>query len=313
MADPSDLHGEREKRAVALTSVAAAVFLTVFKLVVGMMTGSLGILAEAAHSGLDLVAALITFLAVRVSGKPADSRHLYGHGKVENLSALAETVLLLLTCVWIIYEAIRRLVVESVVVEASCWAFLIMGISIVVDINRSRLLYAAARKYNSQALEADALHFSTDIWSSSVVILGLIGVRLADAFPQAAFLAQADAVAALFVAAIVVVVSVQLGKRTVEALLDAVPEGMVQDIAHAVEALPGVVGCHQVRVRPSGPYLFVDIHVVMPGGQNLEEAHALTGAIEEAVRKVAPGADVVVHPEPESSTDVPTETPSPNR
>jgi cation diffusion facilitator family transporter len=313
MADPSSLHGEREKRAVALTSVAAAVFLAVFKLVVGLMTGSLGILAEAAHSGLDLVAALITFLAVRVSDKPADSRHLYGHGKVENLSALVETLLLLLTCVWIIYEAIRRLFFEAVAVEASFWAFLIMGISIVIDINRSRLLYAAARKHGSQALEADALHFSTDIWSSSVVILGLLAVRIAEAFPQVAVLAQADAVAALFVAAIIVVVSVQLGKRTIEGLLDTAPGGMVQDITRAVEVVPGVAGCNQVRVRPSGPYLFVDVNVVMDGEQSLEEAHALTEKIEEAVRKVAPRGDVMVHPEPKPSIDVPMKTSSPNR
>ncbi len=313
MTDPSNLQAEREKSTVALTSVVAAVFLTVFKLIVGIMTGSLGILSEATHSGLDLVAALITFLAVRVSDKPADSRHLYGHGKVENLSALVETLLLLLTCVWIIYEAIRRLFFEAVVVEASFWAFLIMGISIVVDINRSRLLYAAARKHNSQALEADALHFSTDIWSSSVVILGLIGVRIADAFPQVAFMVQADAISALFVAAIVVVVSVQLGKRTIEGLLDTAPGGMLQDITRAVEAVPGVAGCSQVRLRPSGPYLFVDVNVVVSGEQSLEEAHAITEKIEEAVRQVAPGADAVVHPEPGPPTDIQKEIKPPNR
>jgi len=306
MSDSLTTQDEREKRTVALVSVVAAIFLTTFKLVVGILTGSLGILAEAAHSGFDLVAAFITFLAVRISGKPADSRHPYGHGKIENLSALVEALLLLLTCVWIIYEAVRRLFFEAVVVEATFWSFLIMGISIVVDINRSRMLYRAARKYNSQALEADALHFSTDIWSSSVVILGLIGVLIADALPQVAFLAQADAIAALFVAAIVVVVSLELGKRTIEGLLDTAPPGMAQEIERTVEAIPGVDDCHQVRVRPSGPQLFVDVHVVVDGSQSLESAHRLTETIEAAVRGIAPAAEVTVHTEPKLPADVQT-------
>jgi cation diffusion facilitator family transporter len=172
----SHQRADREKRWVALSSVLAAVFLTTMKLVVGLMTGSLGILSEAVHSGLDLAAAAMTLFAVRVSGRPADREHTYGHGKVENLSALFEAVLLLVTCVWIIYEAIQRLFFKHVVVEASIWAFLIMGISIVVDFSRSRALARVAKKYDSQALEADALHFSTDIWSSSVVIVGPIGL-----------------------------------------------------------------------------------------------------------------------------------------
>jgi cation diffusion facilitator family transporter len=171
----SSQDGAHEKRSVAISSVIAAVGLTGFKLIVGFATGSLGILAEAAHSGLDLMAAVMTFLAVRISGKPADPNHLYGHGKVENLSALFETLLLLVTCIWIIYEARHRLLFHTIDLEVNYWSFTVMITSIVVDISRSRMLYRAARKYNSQALEADALHFSTDIWSSGVVILGLFG------------------------------------------------------------------------------------------------------------------------------------------
>ena len=170
----------REKKVVAMTSVAAAVFLTGIKLIVGLMTGSLGILAEAAHSALDLVAAVITFFAVRISDRPADDSHPYGHGKVENLSALAETFLLLLTCVWIVYEAVRRLFFEDIHVDPNLWAFLIMGLSIVIDFSRSRALGRVAKKYGSQALEADALHFSTDIWSSAVVIVGLALVKFGE-------------------------------------------------------------------------------------------------------------------------------------
>ena len=163
---------EREKRLVALSSVLAAIFLTSMKIVVGLLTHSLGILSEAAHSGLDLIAAAVTLFAVRLSDRPPDREHPYGHGKIENLSALVETLLLLATCVWIIYEAIDRLFFKSVHVEASIWSFIVMGTSIGIDVTRSRALMRTAKKHNSQALEADALHFSTDVWSSSVVIAG---------------------------------------------------------------------------------------------------------------------------------------------
>src|SRR5512132_3627529 len=162
-----------EKRGVAQNSVYAAIGITVLKFIVGITTGSLGILSEAAHSGLDLVAAVITLFSVRVSDKPADADHQYGHGKVENFSAFIETGLLLLTCVWIIYEAIKRLFFHRVEIEPTIAAFVVMFISMAVDLWRSRALGKIAVKYDSQALEADALHFSTDIWSSGVVVLGL--------------------------------------------------------------------------------------------------------------------------------------------
>ncbi len=292
---------EHEKRNAALSSVAAAIFLTSFKIIVGMITGSLGILAEAAHSGLDLIAALVTFLAVRLSDKPADEQHRYGHGKIENLSALIETLLLLITCVWIIYEALHRLFVKSVEVDASIWAFLVMGVSIVTDYSRSRILSRAAKKHNSQALEADALHFSTDIWSSSVVIAGLFGVLLAENIPALSFLKQADAIAALGVAIIVVIVSLQLGRRTVMALLDTAPDRLPDQIKAAVETIPGVVECHRVRVRASGPHLFIDIHVALAGDPPLSVAHDIVLKIEETICQIAPRSDVVVHADPEAA------------
>src|SRR5215467_7162004 len=171
-----------EKRSVAANSVFAAIAITALKIVVGITTGSLGILSEAAHSGLDLVAAVITLLSVRVSDKPADADHQYGHGKVENFSAFIETGLLLLTCVWIVSEAIKRLFFHHVEIEPSIWAFVVMFTSIAVDVWRSKALARIAEKYDSQALEADALHFSTDVWSSSVVILGLVFVLLGRAY-----------------------------------------------------------------------------------------------------------------------------------
>jgi cation diffusion facilitator family transporter len=292
--------GAHEKKSAAMSSVIAAVGLTGFKIIVGVATGSLGILAEAAHSGLDLIAAMMTFLAVRISGKPADRNHLYGHGKVENLSALFETLLLLLTCAWIIYEAIHRLSFHTIDLKVNLWSFTVMTTSIVVDASRSRILYRTARKYNSQALEADALHFSTDIWSSAVVILGLFCVKLSEWVPDLALLRQADSVAAMMVGLIVVYVSIRLGIRTIQALLDVAPSGLEKKIKSAVEALAGVTDCHSVRLRYSGPQLFVDIHILVDGNQTLKDAHNLTEEIERVIQKLVPNADVTVHPEPNS-------------
>lgn len=290
--------GEREKLSVAATSLAAAVGLTSFKIVVGLSTGSLGILAEAAHSGLDLVAALLTFLAVRVSSKPADRGHLYGHGKYENFSALVETLLLLVTCVWIIWGAVHRIMFNVVEVEVTFWSFAVMATSIVIDVSRSRILASTAKKYHSQALEADALHFQTDVWSSAVVILGLVCVKLGDVYPNLSFLSEADAVSAIGVAVIVIFASMRLGMRTVHALLDAAPAGLDDKIIRTVESVPGVANCHHVRLRYVGPRLFIDVHVLLNGDQTLKQAHEITEAIENAVEQAIPEADIVVHPEP---------------
>ena len=289
---------DREKQSAALNSLLTAVGLTGIKAVVGLLTGSLGILAEAAHSGLDLVAAIMTFLAVRISGKPPDTDHLYGHGKVENLSALFETVLLLITCVWIVWEAIQRLVYHHGEIEVTVWSFAVMLTSIVADTSRSRMLSRAAKKYNSQALEADALHFQTDIWSSTVVVGGLIAVKTAEWFPRLGWLRGGDAVAALGVSVIIVWISVRLGRRTIDALLDSAPAGMEQRIAVAAQGVDGVRNCHNVRIRASGPKMFIDLHVLVDGGQTLAQAHDLTERIEAAIQEIAPQADITVHPEP---------------
>ncbi len=288
-----------EKGSVALSSVAAGIGLTVFKLVVALLTGSLAILAEAAHSGLDLISAFATLLAVRFSGRPADTTHHYGHGQIENLSALVEMILLLITCIWIIYEAVQRLFFRPVDVNASIWAFLVMGVSIVVDFSRSRGLSSAAKKYNSQALEADALNYRNDMLSSLVTICGLLLVRLSHTSPRLAILSHSDSVAALGLAVIILSVGLQLGRRAVEGLLDRAPDYPVEDIIYTVEAIPGVIDCHSVRLRRSGPDLFVEFHVTMDAQLPLSKVHALMGRIEEAVKAKLPGADVIVHPEPE--------------
>ncbi len=291
---------ESEKQAAAGSSVWAAIFLTIIKLVVGFMTGSLGMLAEAAHSGLDLVAAVVTFLAVNFSDRPADQDHTYGHGKIENFSALIETLLLVITCIWIVYESIQRLFFYSAPVDANIWAFAVMGISIVVNMSRSKMLYATARKHHSQALEADALHFSTDVWSSWVVVGGLALVWVGqNVFPAAEELfTKADSVAALGVAVIVAFVTYDLGKRTVDVLLDRAPAGMRDEIIAAARKVEGVLEVSQVRVRRSGPRLFVDMNVAVDRNLPLERTHAVAEAVEDRVQQVSPGADVVVHTDP---------------
>jgi cation diffusion facilitator family transporter len=286
----------QEKQRVALTSVVAAVLLTAMKVVVGVSTGSLGVLSEALHSALDLVAALITLFAVRAAARPADDKHPYGHGKVENLSALVETALLLVTCVWIIYEAVRRLLFAHVEVEPSIWAFAVLAVSIVVDISRSRALRRVAVKTGSQALEADALHFSTDVWSSSVVMVGLGLVWLARELGRPG-LVKADAVAALVVAGIVVWVGLRLGRRSVADLLDEVPPGLKERVEEAAR-VDGVREVVRVRVRRSGPESFVDCTLRVEAGASLERGHHIAEAAENAIRGVLPGADVVVHVEP---------------
>jgi cation diffusion facilitator family transporter len=297
---------KKEKRAAAFSSVIAAVGLTTFKLIVGILTNSLGILAEAAHSGLDLVAAAMTYFAVRVSDKPADKEHPFGHGKIENLSALFETILLLATSGWIIYEAIQRLFFHpEIIPEASYWSFIVMGGSIIVDFTRSRILSRAAKKYKSQALEADALHFSTDIWSSSVVILGLIGLTIAGRVPSLTWMHKADSVAALVVAIIVIYVSAELGYRTISALLDTAPRGLADKIEKVAASVPGVVDAHAIRIRPSGAHTFIDMHVTMDGSVTLKEAHAATEVIEDAILKEISPADVTVHVEPADIPKIP--------
>lgn len=295
--------GSQDKIRAASASVAAAVGLTTIKATAGLLTGSLGILSEAAHSALDLVAAIVTLLAVRLADRPADREHLYGHGKVENLSALAETLLLLLTCVWIVYESVRRLFVKAVAIQANGWAFAVVGISIIVDIGRSRALLKAARKHNSQALEADALHFSTDVWSSSVVLLGLALVRLGRWLHSPTLTLRADPAAALLVAGLVAWVSVRLARQTVAALMDTAPAGTAQEIARAARDVRGVLGIGRVRVRRAGNQTFADVNVSISRNLPLEETHSIAENVEKQVQSLVPGADVVVHTDPQTPSN----------
>jgi cation diffusion facilitator family transporter len=294
-----------EKQAAALSTLLAALLITAAKVTVGIWTGSLGILAEAADSALDVVAALLTFGAVRVSGKPADESHPYGHGKVENMAALVETLLLLFTCAWIIFEAISRLFFKSVEIDANVWAFVVVAISMIIDLNRMRALQRAADKHDSQALQASALRFRTDLWTSSVVLLGLTLVRVQEWLGGPAFLLKADAVAGLGVAVVVLFLGVRLGKSAMEVLLDTAPAGLAEGIGGQVERIEGVSSCRQVRVRRSGAESFVDLVLEVDGDISFDNAHQITARVEEVVRELVPRCDVVVHYEPgEESSNI---------
>ena len=286
-----------DKRRVAGNSVLAAIAITGLKIIVGVTTGSLGILSEAAHSGLDLIAAVITYFSVRVSDKPADADHQYGHGKVENFSAFIETGLLLLTCIWIIYEAAKRLFFHSVEIQPSIAAFLVMFFSIAVDYWRSHALGRIAVKYDSQALEADALHFSTDIWSSSVVILGLAVVWFGEKY-SIGWLQKADPIAALFVAGVVVWVSWRLARKTIDALLDAAPIGIRNQILDSISTVDGVVEVDRARIRRAGNRYFVDVLVGMARNVTFQRAEQIADAVTSHVQGILPNADVMVHTVP---------------
>jgi cation diffusion facilitator family transporter len=286
----------REKKRAALLSVGSAVLLVSLKTFLVVRTGSLGVLSEALHSSLDLIAAIITFLSIRMSDQPADERHPYGHGKFENFSAFVETGLLALTALYIIYEAFGRLFFRSVHIQPSVMAIFVLLAALSIDLTRAQALRHVARKYSSEALEADALHFSTDVWSTIVVIAG-IGLVWAGETWNLPWLIYADGLAALAVAAVILWVGSQLGRRTLDALLDAAPEGLQQKIARAVARMDGVLDVDRVRVRRAGNRHFVDATVSVARTASLAQVHALSDAIEKRIGEIVP-SDVMVHAEP---------------
>lgn len=286
----SEMQNVSAKKSVALSSVFASAALTTMKAVVGFATGSMGILSEAAHSALDLGAAALTYFAVSESDKPADEKHHYGHGKIESLSAFIETLLLFITSAWIIYEAVQRFFEKNVEVTVEWYSFAVIIISIVVDISRSRALSRVAKQTGSLALEADALHFSSDIWSSGAVLIGLAFV-LFD-------IKGADAVAALVVAVFIVVAGIKLGKRTIEVLIDTAPVGTKEKITEIVGKIDGVVGVDKIKVRPAGVALIIEIALVVGRNLSLEQLNALIKNVEKHVLAEFPESEITVVAKP---------------
>jgi cation diffusion facilitator family transporter len=280
------------KKSAALSSIIAAVFLTLFKFVVGLLTFSLGILSEALHSLLDLLAALITYISVNISDKPADKSHHYGHGKIDNLSALIESVLLIVTSGWIIYEAVGRLTSGNVHIQISIWSYVVVITSIIIDISRSRMLFKVAKQSNSQALEADAIHFSTDILSSGVVLLGLIVSNFG--------YYNADAYSAIGVAIIVLFISYRLGKRAINVLLDHAPDGVMDIVEKKLKSIPEIKGYHDLKIRTAGPDTFIRVNIHLNDKIDLTTAHLLCDKIEHDIGKMIPRCEVTIHAEPEN-------------
>lgn len=292
------------KRSAALYSVLAALGVTLLKLITGLLTGSLGMLSEAAHSGIDVIAAAITFFSVQLSGRPADAVHTYGHGKVESLSAAFEAVLMLGSAVWILIASIGRIVTrQHLALTFSIWPFVVLLLSIAVDFTRSSRLHAVARETHSDALEADALHFRTDIWSSSAVFLGLAATYIGKHW-RIPNLELADPAAAIVVAFVILYVTWQLARRTIDTLTDATPpeiqaqtRGLIADLA----AIDGVLSVNRVRTRRAGSGYFADVTLGMPRNLTFQRSEQITLAATEAVQRHLPGADVVVHSVPTAS------------
>ncbi len=285
-----------DKERAALGSIAASAGLTLAKAVVGVLTGSLAILSEAGHSLLDLATTVLTYIAVRISGKPADAEHQYGHAKVESVTALIETAFLFLLAAAVVYEAVQRLLGGHIyAVEASLAAFAIIAISVVVDFFRARTLGRVAKATSSQALEADALHFRTDMWSSVAVLIGLAGVALGYFW--------ADAIAALAVAVFIGVAGWRLGRRTIDTLTDTAPAGVSERIAAIARRVPGIVAVERVRARPAGAVLFVELGVSMSRTLPLDRVTAIKERLDCAIRAELPEAEVTVTTEPRALDD----------
>jgi len=272
-------------------SVYAAAALLAIKLATGVAAGSLGFVSEALHSGTDLVAALLTFFAVGYAVKPADASHSYGHGKAEHLTALAEASVLALVSVAVGALAVSHLAgwIESDV-DAAWWTFAAAGLVIAIDVSRTIVSYRGARRHGSAALLSNALHFGSDLAGTVAVLLGLVAVRAG--WPKG------DAVAALFVALLVVVAAGRLMSRNIAVLMDRAPAGAVDAARHAIEGLTPPVALRRLRLRQAGGRTFADVVIAVSPGAAVGQGHAAADRVESAVHGALPGADVVVHVEP---------------
>jgi cation diffusion facilitator family transporter len=281
------------QRRTALVSVVAALLLIGLKVAAGIEAGSLGLLSEAAHSGTDLVAALLTFFAVGVAVRPADRGHPYGHGKAEHLGALAEAGILVAIALVIAAGAVVRLAEGGGDVRATTFALVVIGIVIVVDASRALVSARAARRYESSAFAASALHFVSDMAGSVAVLVGLLFARAGHE--------QGDAAAALFVSALVLVAAARLIKTNVDVLMDRVPAGAQAAAREAIEDLGPRVQLRRLRMRSAAGRHFADVVVAVPPGAAVETGHAVADAVEDAVDRAVPGTDVVVHVEPQDA------------
>jgi cation diffusion facilitator family transporter len=289
-----------EKRRVARNSMLAAAVMTLLKLAAGVLSGSLGVLSDAAHSGLDLAGAALTFFSVRVSDKPADEAHTYGHGKIENLSAFAEAGLMGVSCAWIIFEALRRIFGRGVELRYAAWPAGVLLVSICVDRWRSRQLRAVAERTGSPALATDASHFASDIWASVAVLVGLGFAWTGEHF-GVAWLRYADPLAAIAVSLMIFRMTFRLGHEAVSALTDEIPAETRRRVIREVERVDGVLAVEQARVRRAGADYFADLTLALPRRSTFEHTGGLVEAATAAVHRALPKADVVIRTVPRDS------------
>jgi cation diffusion facilitator family transporter len=278
------------QRRTALVSVFAALVLIALKLVAGIHSGSLGFLSEAAHSGTDLVAALLTFFAIGVAGRPPDASHQYGHAKAENLGALAEAAILVVASLVIAASAVFRLIDGAHEVHVDAFALAVIGIVVGVDASRALVSHRAARRYHSAAFAMNVLHFGSDLVGSLAVLVGLLAARAG--YPEG------DAIAALFVSVLVLTAASRLIQGNVDVLMDRTPATAREAALAAIEELGPGVQLRRLRMRRAAGRHFADVVIGVPQGVAVEQGHAAADAVEEAVERALPGADVIVHVEP---------------
>ena len=278
-----------EKIRIAITSIIASFSLTISKFIIAIYTNSLGLLSEGMHSGLDVLAALMTLYAIRISRKPPDPEHNYGYAKFESLTSLGAVLLLFIVAGWIFYEGLERIFFKHVVPEITIPSFAVLIVSILVDFGRSRALYKVANKYGSQAIEADALHFRVDMLTSSVVLVGLAIVYFLG-------IPNADAYSAITVAGLIVYTSLGLGRRTLDVLLDKAPKGIQGQLHESITGFEGIKKAHSIRVRKVGKDTFVDLHIEVPRIFTHDKAHRIATNVENKIKnEILPNSDVVVH------------------
>ncbi|MFZ1322916.1 MAG: cation diffusion facilitator family transporter [Ignavibacteria bacterium] len=286
-----------KKIKVAIQSLYAAVFITLIKIVAAYFSGSLGILTEVFNSGIDIFVCIVTIISIKYSSRPPDKDHNYGHEKAENFSALFQVFILFITSSFIIYEAINRLFIkDEVELNINIWIIGSIIFTILIDINRAKKLKAIAKETNSNALEADALHFSSDIWSSSVVLIGLLLTYLNIS-------KIADTIAALVVTVFIIHLGYKLLRKSVNSLMDKVPEGLYEKIKYETQLIKGVEGIQSCRVRTSGSITYIDMTIEISRLVPFSKAHDIMDNVEKRIKEISENTDIVIHSEPVETKD----------
>jgi len=279
-----------KKLRVAYISLLAAFFIVGIKLLATLLSGSVGVLSELFHSSTDLIATMVTILSISYSTRPPDKNHHYGHEKIESFSALFQVIILVIMCAWLIYESIER-ILHPVIVHIDILTFSVIIVCIVIDFSRSRALMKVAKETHSQALEADALHFSSDILSSFVVLTGMV-------FTYLNIAPLADPISAMIVSAIIIITTLGLSRKAINSLLDRVPKGIQDEILLKVSALKGIEGVKSLRIRGSGAKTFIDMIILIGRTKLFSESHQILDVVEKTIKDVIPNADIVIHSEP---------------